>query len=72
MGNPLPGHQFINGALQYVHPFWENVQVSTPEGIKQFDVDALAGSKLSVFKEGDPVTLELDEDNVMIDIRRGH
>jgi hypothetical protein len=33
-------------------------------------VDALAGSKLSVFHEGAPVALELDADNVMIDIHR--
>jgi hypothetical protein len=32
-------------------------------------VDTLAGSKLSVFQEGMPVTIELDADNVMIDIR---
>ena len=35
------------------------------------DVDALAGNKLSVFQEGQPVTLELDADNVMVDIYRG-
>ena len=46
------------------------IQLSTPEGFERFDVDALAGSKLSVFQEGDPVTVELDADNVMIDIHR--
>jgi len=28
--------------------------------------------KLSVFEEGMPITLELDEANVVIDIHRGH
>jgi hypothetical protein len=71
VGDPIHGHQVVTGTLQYVDPFWGEVQVSTPEGIKQFDVDSLAGSKLSVFEEGNPVTLELDEANVMIDIWRG-
>lgn len=71
VGNPIHGHQMVTGTLHYADPFWKEIQVSTPEGIKQFDVDTLAGSKLSVFEEGNPVTLELDEANVMIDIRRG-
>ena len=71
VGNPIHGHHMVTGTLHYADPFWKEVQVSTPEGIKQFDVDSLAGSKLSVFEEGNPVTLELDEANVMIDIRRG-
>ena len=71
VGDPIHGHQVVSGTLQYADPFWKEIQVSTPEGIKRFDVDSLSGSKLSVFGEGAPVTLELDEDNVMIDIRRG-
>lgn len=70
-GNPIHGHHVVTGTLHYADPFWKEVQVSTPDGIKQYDVDSLAGSKLSVFEEGNPVTLELDEANVMIDIRRG-
>lgn len=71
VGDPIHGHQMVTGTLHYADPFWKEIQVSTPQGIKQFDVDTLAGSKLSVFEEGNPVTLELDEANVMIDIRRG-
>ena len=37
-----------------------------------FVLDTLAGSKLSVFERGMPITLELDEANVVIDIHRGH
>jgi hypothetical protein len=44
------------------------IQLSTPEGPANFDVDPLAGSKLSVLQEGTPVTIELDVDNVMVDI----
>jgi len=71
-GDPIHGHNLISGNLEYMDPMWEEVQISTPEGTKRFDVDALTSSKLSVFEEGSPVTLELDESNVMIDIRRGH
>lgn len=70
--DPIHGHHIVTGTLQYADPFWKEVHVSTPDGIEQFDVDALAGSKLSVFEEGNPVTLELDESRVMIDIRHGH
>ena len=47
------------------------IKLSTPEGSESFTVDTLAGSKLSVFEEGMPITLELDEANVVIDIHRG-
>ncbi len=67
---PFPDHRFIAGTLRYADPYWGEVQLSTPEGSTQFEVDALAGSKLSTFQEGTPVTIELDPDNVMIDIYR--
>lgn len=70
-GEPIQGYKLITGTLQYVDPFWEEVRVSHSEGTTQFGVDPLSGSKLSVFGKGDLVTLEIDEDNIMIDIRRG-
>lgn len=66
--NPSHEHHMVTGTLQYVDPFWREVKIATPEGTERFDVDSLAGSKLSMFKEGNPVILELDEDFVMIDI----
>jgi hypothetical protein len=60
----------IVGTIHYADHYWNEIQISTPEGFERFDVDALAGSKLSVYQEGAPVTLELDADNVMIDIHR--
>jgi hypothetical protein len=66
------GHSLITGKLSYADPFWEVVELSTPEGTKSFAVDSLAGSKLSVLKEGKPVRLELDEDNIVIDIHQSH
>ena len=69
-GRAFADHRTIVGTLHYADPYWSEIQLSTPEGFERFDVDALAGSKLSVFHEGAPVTVELDADNVMIDIQQ--
>ena len=69
-GHAFADHRMIVGTLHYADPYWNEIQISTPEGFERFDVDALAGSKLSVFQEGAPVTVELDANNVMIDIHR--
>lgn len=69
-GRAFADHRMIVGTLHYADPYWNEIQISTPEGFERFDVDALAGSKLSVYQEGAPVTVELDGDNVMIDIHR--
>ncbi|MGH7232134.1 MAG: hypothetical protein ACREJU_12360 [Nitrospiraceae bacterium] len=69
-GIPSAGHRMVIGTLNYADAYWGEIKLSTPEGIERFDVDALAGSKLSVFQEGAPVTVELDEDNMLIDIHR--
>lgn len=66
------GHRIITGRLNYADPYWSEIKLSTPEGIERYEMDSLAGSKLSVMQEGAPVTVELDEDNVVIDIHRGH
>ena len=67
---PWPDHRMIAGTLDYADSYWGEIQLSTPDGPERFEVDSLAGSKLSVFQEGTPVTVELDADNVMIDIYR--
>jgi hypothetical protein len=69
-GLAFADHRMIVGTLHYADPYWSEIQISTPEGFERFDVDTLAGNKLSMFQEGVPVTLELDADNVMIDIHR--
>lgn len=69
-GHAFIDHRIIVGTLHYADPYWSEIQLSTPEGFERFDVDALAGSKLSVFQEGVSVAVELDSDNVMIDIHR--
>jgi len=67
----FPEHHFVAGRLHYTDPLWSAIKLSTPEGPASFDVDPLAGSKLSTLQEGTPVTIELDADNVMVDIHWG-
>ncbi len=67
----FPDHRFIAGTVRNSDPYWSEIQLSTPEGPASYEVDPLAGSKLSVLQEGMPVTIELDADNVMVDIHRG-
>ncbi|MGH7410147.1 MAG: hypothetical protein ACREJ6_03665 [Candidatus Methylomirabilis sp.] len=71
-GTPAAGHRLLVGKLDYADMYWEEIKVSTPDGIEGFAVDTLTGSKLSVLKEGTPVRVELDEDNVVIDIHPIH
>ena len=65
-----PDHVFVVGTVRYSDPYWHEIQISTPEGTTTYEVDSLAGNKLSTLPDGSPVTLELDADNVMIDIQR--
>ncbi len=68
-GEHFGNHKVLAGRIHYADPYWGEIQISTPEGFERFEVDTLAGSKLSIFQEGMPVTIELDADNVMIDIQ---
>jgi hypothetical protein len=68
-GEQFANHKVLAGRIHYTDPYWGEIQISTPEGYERYEVDTLAGSKLSVFQEGMPVTIELDADNVMIDIQ---
>jgi hypothetical protein len=69
-GMPAHGHRHMTGNLAYTDVSWKEVQLSTPDGIERYDVDALAGSRLSLMPDGTPVVVELDEDNTIIDIHR--
>lgn len=69
-GEFFDNHKVLAGRIHYADPYWGEIQISTPEGFERFEVDTLAGSKLSVFQQGMPVTIELDADNVMIDIQQ--
>lgn len=66
------GHRLVVGTLSYADPFWEVIELSTPQGKENFAVDSVAGSKLSVLPEGKLVRAELDEDNMVVDIHPTH
>lgn len=66
----FPDHRFVVGTVRYADPYWQEIQLSTPDGTATFEVDTLVGNKLSVLPDGTPVTIELDADNVMVDIHR--
>jgi hypothetical protein len=66
------GHRLIVGKLNYADPFWEVIELSTPQGKESFAVDTMAGSKLSIMSKGKLVRAELDEDNMVVDIHPMH
>jgi hypothetical protein len=71
-GEQPAGHRLLTGKLSYVDPFWEVVELATREEKRTLSVDSSAASKLSILKEGVPVTIELDEDNMVVDIHSTH
>jgi hypothetical protein len=71
-GAPLPEHRVIVGELRYADQTWEEIKLSTPEGVERYDVDPLAGSKLSGLSQGTHVEVELDADNTVVYIQRAH
>lgn len=62
-------HHFVTGNLVYTSPDRKEIKLWTPEGEKNFDVQT-GRSKLSAFKEGAPVTIELNEAGKLIDIHQ--
>ena len=44
-GGLIHGHGLVTGTMKYVDPMWKEIQVSTPEGMKRFDVDSMTRSK---------------------------
>ncbi len=66
------GHRILAGRLNYTDRYWEEIKLSTPDGVESYALDTEIGSKLSVLQEGTPVMVELDEDNIVIDIHKSH
>lgn len=68
-GDKAHSHRFVTGNLTYAAPDRKEISVWTPEGEKLIDVQT-GRSKLSTLKEGESVTIELNEAGKMIDIHR--
>jgi hypothetical protein len=62
-------HRFVTGNLTYTSSDHKEIKLWTPEAEKTFDVQT-GRSKLSNFKEGDPVTIEVNEAGKVIDIHK--
>lgn len=68
-GDKQHQHRFITGKLAYASADKKEIKLWTPEGEKTFDVQT-GRSKLSVIEEGMGITVELNEEGKIIDIRK--
>ncbi|HMS82173.1 MAG TPA: hypothetical protein PKD12_00810 [Nitrospira sp.] len=62
-------HRYVTGNLVYASPDKKEVKLWTPEGEKSFDVQA-GQSQLSIFQEGAPITVEVNEAGKVIDVHK--
>jgi hypothetical protein len=68
-GESTRAHRYCTRPLGYASPLKDEIKFWTPEGEKTFPVGEWK-TKLSVIKEGSPITVELNETNQVIDIHR--
>jgi hypothetical protein len=68
-GAPAPAKRFLTGPLTYASPDRAALTLHTPEGERA--VTPTGGKTvLSSLKEGTPITVELDQEGSVVDIRR--
>lgn len=65
-----PLRRFLTGRLVYATPEKKALTLWTPEGEKTFPTDHRGKGSLSSVKEGSSITLELDQEGSVVDIRR--
>ncbi|HSA87682.1 MAG TPA: hypothetical protein VLE46_16025, partial [Nitrospira sp.] len=68
-GAARPHHRWVRGNLTYTSGNQEAITLWTPEGKKDFIVKRNR-SKLGSFKEGSPITVQLNDDGEVIDVHR--
>ena len=66
----VPLRRFLTGRLVYATPEKTAVTLWTPEGDKTFPTDHRGKGSLSSLKEGSSITVELDQQGTVVDIRR--
>lgn len=66
-GDKGHAHRFVTGNLAYTSADKKEITLWTPAGEKAFDIQT-GRSKLSNFKEGAPITIEVNEEGKVIDI----
>ncbi len=65
-----PLRRFLSGRLVYATPDKSSVLLWTPEGEKAFNADHRGKGPLASLKEGAPITVELDQQGEVVEIRR--
>lgn len=68
-GASTAAHRFLTGPLTYAVPDHTAITLWTPQGEKSFPADR-GKSMLSSVKEGSPITLELNHQGSVVDIRK--
>jgi hypothetical protein len=67
---PAPLRRFLTGRLVYATPDKTSVMIWTPEGDKTFRVDHRGKGSFASMKEGAPMTVEVDQQGEIVEIRR--
>jgi hypothetical protein len=65
-----PVRRFLSGRLVYATSDKNSVMLWTPEGDKTFQADHRGKNSLASVKEGAPITVELDQQGEIVEIRR--
>jgi hypothetical protein len=68
--DPAPLRRFLTGRLVYATPDKTSVMLWTPEGDKTFRAGHRGKGSLASIKEGAPITVELDRQGEIVEIRR--
>lgn len=68
-GEARPHHRWVRGNLTYTSGNQEAITLWTPDGKKDFIVKRNQ-SKLGSFKEGSPITVQLNDNGEVIDVHR--
>lgn len=68
-GGSTAAHRFLTGPLTYAAPDHTAITLWTPQGEKSFPADR-GKAILSLVKEGAPITLELNHQGTVVDIRK--
>jgi hypothetical protein len=67
---PTPSRRFLTGRLVYATPDKTSVMLWTPEGDRTFRADHRGKGSFASVKEGTPITVEVDQQGEIVEIRR--
>jgi len=64
-----PGRRFVTGPLEFATPDHSSVRLWTPDGEQTFPTDR-GKAALDGLKEGSPITVELNEEGIVVGYHR--